>query len=79
MNFENKKYKVTVNGDEFEVHATRIIASWLNATNGACFGLTFKDWLGSLGLSYGDAKEIEQLAINGKLELEASASKFMEN
>ena len=30
MDFENKKYKVFVNGETFEVHVSRIIASWDN-------------------------------------------------
>ena len=78
MSFENKKYKVTVNGNEFEVHASRIIASWNHSSDvSATRSYKFSDWLETLGLGENDISEIEQFARNGKLELETSVSMFL--
>lgn len=83
MDFNNKKYNVIANGIEFEVNASRIIASWNNLAilaheRSAGHSFKFTDWLETLGLSEQDIQEIEQLASNGKIELEYSAMKFLE-
>lgn len=84
MDFDNKKYKVIVNGETFEVHVSRIIASWNNSAinaheTPAGHSYRFTDWLETLGLSEQDVRDIEQFAFNGKLELESSAAKFLED
>lgn len=66
--FENRLY----NG----IHATRYIASWLNAGGWMWMG-DFEDWLMSFGLSAQEAREIWNMAICGKLELENNAEKFI--
>lgn len=68
--------------DGFRVnYCTRYIASWLNV--GGNFddrGRLFKKWLKSLGwLSDDQIRHIYYMAIDGKLELESSAEKFIEN
>ena len=78
MNFENKKYKVTVNGEEFEVHVSRIIASWNNVADVHAGNYRFEEWLETLGLSEQDIRDIEQFAINGKLELEKDVTRFLQ-
>lgn len=78
MDFENKKYTVFAMGQKFEVHVSRIIASWNNeADTSAAKSSQFEDWLETLGLNEVDRKEIFQFAFNGKLELEASVAKFL--
>ena len=67
--FENKLY----NG----IHATRYIASWYNSGGGPWLG-DFEDWLMSLGLTAAEAREIWNMASCGKLELETSAKKFID-
>ena len=74
--FENRQ----ING---YTYATRFIMSWIRAggtfhKNGEGYG-DFYDWLLSLGLSKDDADDIKILAENGKMELEYSAKKFLEN
>ncbi len=66
--FENKLYK--------GIHATRYIASWRNA-GGRWFAYEFRDWLRSLGLTDDEIREIWNIAVNGKLELENSAERFI--
>ena len=71
--FENKP----ING----IHATRYIMSWVREggslkAHGEGY-VDFREWLRSLGLSDEDIKYIVLLAMEGKLELEVSARKFM--
>lgn len=72
--FENKK----ING---YTYATRYIMSWVRA--GGIIGLhnegvdEFRKWLKTLNLKDEDVKYIINLATNGKLELEYSAKKFL--
>jgi len=73
--FENK----VING---YIYATRFIASWVRKGGKLRYGEdidNFHEWLLSLGLSEDDANHIKFLATNGKLELEASAQKFLKN
>ena len=63
-------------------HATRFIMSWIRAggtlnVRGGSYG-DFDNWLKSLGLSDEDIEPILILALNGKLELEVSARRFIE-
>lgn len=70
--FENK----IING----IHSTRYIMSWVRKGGQLKYGKDiddFYDWLLSLGLCADDADEIKFLATNGKLELENSARKFL--
>ena len=73
--FENKK----ING----IHASRFIMSWVR--EGGRLGHhgedhdEFKKWLRSLGLNEDEINDIWILASNGKMELEASARKFINN
>lgn len=71
--FENK----AINGYIYE---TRFIASWINV-GGQLRYLNdidnFHKWLLSLGLTKDEADHIKMLATNGKLELETSARKFL--
>ena len=63
-----------------DVHASRYIASWLKAGGSLYYGEdidNFRDWLLSLKLTEDEAQDIVYLATNGKLELEASAKKFI--
>lgn len=82
-NFENKYIL------ELDCHYSRIIASWLNSGKEISPRLkklgkhrykilksNFELWLESLGLSEEQVKEIYEMATNGKLELENSASTF---
>lgn len=68
--FENKLYK--------GIHATRYIVSWQNA-GGRWFAQDFRDWLKSLGLTDDEIREIRNIAVNGKFELEQSAEKFLKD
>ena len=72
--FENK----LING----IHASRYIASWRNA-GGQLYYVEevnhFYKWLLTLGLTEDEAKYVRHLATNGKLELENSAEKFIDN
>lgn len=78
MNFENKKYTVFVNGESFEIHASRIIASWNNKSkDSASKTYQFEDWLETLGLNEMEIGEISQFALIGKTELEASVARFI--
>ena len=73
--------------DEFEnklirdVHASRYIASW--AKMGGHFGRRFPgrfdfiEWLEGMGLTSEEVNFIYNLATCGRLELEASAKKFI--
>lgn len=71
--FENR----AINGYIYE---TRFIASWINV-GGQLRYLNdidnFYKWLLSLGLTKEEADHIKMLATNGKLELETSARKFL--
>ena len=83
MDYENKKYNITVNGTRFDVHVSRIIASWNLAAveaheNPAGHNFRFTDWLETLGLNEQEIREIELFAMNGKLELEAAATNFLQ-
>ena len=74
--FENK----VING---YIYATRFIMSWVRS--GGTFGKRgkgyddFRKWLESLELKTEDIEDIMFLAQNGKLELEVSANKFINN
>lgn len=71
--FENR----VING---YTYATRFIASWVREGGKLRTGKDiddFYEWLLSLGLSEDDAYHIKFLAENGKLELETSARKFL--
>ena len=71
--FENK----LING----IHKTRYIASWLKAGGSLYFGEdvdNFREWLLSTGLTEDEAQDIVYLATNGKLELESTAKKFVQ-
>lgn len=71
--FENK----TING----IHASRYIASWTNAGGELYYGEEvnyFYKWLLTIGLTEEEAKYVKHLATNGKLELENSAEKFID-
>lgn len=71
--FENRK----INGYIYE---TRFIASWVRAGGSLYYGEdvdNFYKWLLSLGLTEAEADHIKFLAMNGKLELETSAKKFL--
>ena len=63
------------------IHYSRYIASWAN--EGGTFyrsGLwDFKDWLRSMNLNEEEIEDISFIATNGKMELEDSAAKFIEN
>lgn len=73
--FENKQ----ING---YTYATRFIMSWIRS--GGVFNVRgvgyndFKQWLKSLGLSDDDVTYVVDLAKSGKMELEYSAKKFIE-
>lgn len=67
-----------INGEVRNIHKSRYIASWMNAT-GALAG--FESWLEQLiidgsGLSEDEISEITNFAENGKLELETNAKFF---
>lgn len=72
--FENKIIK--------GIHASRYIASWAKKGGhfgrGKCGRFDFRKWLKSLGLEDDEVHHIYRLADNGKLELETSADKFMD-
>jgi len=71
--FENRQ----INGYIYE---TRYIASWIRAGGSLYYGKdidNFYAWLLSLGLTEEEADHIKFLAVNGKLELETSAKKFL--
>ena len=73
--FENRQ----ING---YTYATRFIASWLRKGGRLRTGEdydNFYEWLLSLNLSEDDARHIKFLASNGKMELETSAMKFLNN
>lgn len=71
--FENKLFN--------DIHASRYIASWQNA-GGALYYVedvdNFCGWLLSLGLNEDEVRHIRHLATNGKLELEKSAEKYIQ-
>ena len=83
--FENKKINVPCIGEE--VHASRLIASWLNTGGSMCettlddegmHEFMFLAWLRSLGISEEDVSYMYNFADTGKLELELLAKKFRE-
>lgn len=64
------------------IHISRFVASWVK--EGGELNFTFKEWLGTLvinerKLTNDEIKDIYNFGTNGKLELEASASKFLNN
>ena len=62
------------------IHATRYIMSWVRMGGRLRDGKNiddFQDWLLSIGLTEGEAGEILFIAMNGKLELETSAVRFL--
>lgn len=65
---ENKKF----NG----VHYSRYIASWHNVGE-HYFEEEFLDWLKSLGMSEEEARDVREMAMMGKLELEIDAKRFL--
>lgn len=71
--FENK----LING----IHKSRYIASWLKAGGSLYFGEdvdNFREWLLSMDLTEDEVQDIVNLATNGKLELETTAKKFVQ-
>lgn len=68
--FENKL------SETHEIHYSRYIASWINE-GGHTFGKFFIEWLKSIGLTETEIRDIRNLATDGKLELEASAKKYV--
>lgn len=68
--FENK---LTHNG----IHYSRYIASWQKSGTGYYSDL-FKDWLYSEGLTDDEVHDIYEMATNGKMELEMSVSRFLQ-
>lgn len=70
--FENVKVK--------GIHATRYIMSYIrmggNLTKREGRG-EFENWLKSLGLNEEEIWSIVEIAVNGKLELELSATRFL--
>ena len=72
--FENKVVGIT--------YASRYIASWTKAHTSlkkvVYFGPEFVEWLmKEAGLSEEDARFVDNLARNGKLEFEANAEEFI--
>jgi hypothetical protein len=65
---ENKKH----NG----IHYSRYIASWRNI-GGKYFEEEFIEWLKSEGFNEDDARDVREMAMCGKMELEMSAKKFV--
>lgn len=63
------------------VHYSRIIASWSNACRHygtpTYFGELFKEWLKEIGVPEEDIRNIQEMARNGKMELETSAKLFL--
>lgn len=62
------------------VHATRWIMSWLRMGGELMYGHQsddFNDWLISEGVSESDRDLINDIARNGKMELETSAGRFI--
>lgn len=80
--FDNKIVKVPALGGE-EIHMSRIIASWTNVGGQIITRrwakTPFANWCAGLGLDPDVIQEMVYLATNGKLELEDSARKFIEN
>ena len=76
--FTNFKAYCKCCNDEFNVHASRYIASFILA-GGNVRSSSFNDWLESLEVSKDDIHYITELARNGKLELETSAKIFLQN
>ena len=58
------------------IHYSRFIASWRNV-GGKYFSEEFEEWLKSEGLSEEEVREVVEMAICGKLELETSAKNFV--
>ena len=67
-NLENK----SCNGIQY----SRYIASWINS-DGIGSSVYITDWLESLGLDKDTIREIEDMYMNGKLELELDAKEFI--
>lgn len=62
---------------DYNIHYSRIIASWLNA-GGKTFDEYFKNWLRSTGaLTEDQIIDIYNLATNGKMEWEGDARRFL--
>ena len=66
-----------------DIYATRFIMSWVRmggklGKQGDGVG-DFRKWLTSLDLNEEDIEHIIFIATNGKLELEVSARKYLEN
>lgn len=70
------------NGNYNGIHYSRFIASWTRSCRNlgipVYFSGRFNEWLRSLGLPEDTVREIVIMADNGKLELETSATKFLE-
>ena len=66
---ENKKTK-------YGIHYSRYIMSWLNA-GGEYFGTKFEEWLRSEQLTDDEIRDIKEMAMNGKFELEQNARAFI--
>lgn len=64
-----------------DVYYSRIIASWTNACRymgtPTYHGEIFKEWLMEIGVPEEHVNNIQEMARNGKLELETSAKLFL--
>lgn len=63
------------------IYATTYIASWLRSGGSLKYNKDIRQfcrWLESEGLTRDEIIHVRNLAVNGKLELENSASKFRE-
>ena len=74
MKFEN----VVIRG----IHASRFIMSWVRSGGELDWRAgysEFNEWLKSLGLDENEISAITEIARNGKMELETSATAFLKN
>ena len=70
--FENKKTEVQ------GIHYSRYIASWRNCGGASRYGEQFEKWLEENGCTAKEIRDICEMAICGKMELEMTAGKYVE-